>query len=101
MYAGSKKDDIVQDSKILLDDTEALLEEAAKSTGDKAQELYNRIAKNLSKAKITLLDTQANVAEKAKQTAKTTDRYVHDHPWQSIGAAVAVGALIGMLIARN
>ena len=101
MFASAKKENVVQDSKILLDDTEALLKEAAKSSGDKAQELYDRIAENLNKAKSTLLETQANLTEKAKETAKNTDQYVHDHPWQSIGAAAAIGALIGMLIARK
>lgn len=102
MFTSQKKeDDVVQDSKSLLDDTEALLEEAGRATGDKAQEIYNRIAKNLGKAKTVLMDTQANIADKAKETAKTTDQYVHNHPWQSIGAAVAIGALFGMLIARK
>ena len=102
MFASTPKEgDFIQDSKALLDDTEALLEQAAKSSGDKAHELYNQIAKNLSKAKEVLLDTQAEFVNKAKQTAKVTDQYVHDHPWQSIGAAIAIGALVGMLIARK
>lgn len=101
MFANVKKENVKQDSNDLLDDTTALLEEAAKATGDKAQEIYDRIAKNLSQAKTTLLETQSNITEKAKQTAKTTDQYIHDHPWQSIGVAAAVGALLGMLIARK
>jgi ElaB/YqjD/DUF883 family membrane-anchored ribosome-binding protein len=30
-----------------------------------------------------------------------TDEYVHANPWQMIGVAAAVGALIGMLISRR
>jgi ElaB/YqjD/DUF883 family membrane-anchored ribosome-binding protein len=101
MFASAKKENMVQDSKALLDDTEALLREAAKASGDKAQELYDRIAENLNKAKTTLLDAQANITEKAKETAKNTDQYVHDHPWQAVGAAAAIGAVLGMLIARK
>jgi ElaB/YqjD/DUF883 family membrane-anchored ribosome-binding protein len=29
------------------------------------------------------------------------DRYVHDHPWTSVGLGAAVGIVIGMLIGRR
>jgi len=99
--AMSAKDDVVEDSKDLLDDTETLLEQAARATGEKAQALYQQVVKNLKKASGAWHDAQAEIADKAKQTAKTTDQYVHDHPWQSITIAFAVGSLIGMLITRK
>lgn len=92
---------IARDSEMLLNDTESLFEEAAKATGDKAKEIYERIARNLNDAKDQLCDIQSDVADKVKETAKTTDKYVHDNPWQSVGIAAAVGALIGMLITRR
>jgi ElaB/YqjD/DUF883 family membrane-anchored ribosome-binding protein len=30
-----------------------------------------------------------------------TDEYVHDNPWSSIGAAAALGILIGVLLGRR
>ena len=36
-----------------------------------------------------------------KEAARATDEYVHEHPWQAVGAAAGVGFLIGMLIARR
>jgi ElaB/YqjD/DUF883 family membrane-anchored ribosome-binding protein len=39
--------------------------------------------------------------EKAKARVAATDEYVHANPWQMIGVAAAVGALIGMLISRR
>lgn len=95
------KEAFVEESKALLDETEALLAEAAKSGTDKAQGIYQQVAKNLADAKSKLQGAQARMADKAKEAAECTDRYVHDHPWQAIGVAAAVGALVGMLIARK
>jgi ElaB/YqjD/DUF883 family membrane-anchored ribosome-binding protein len=43
--------------------------------------------------------------ERARHAADATDTYVHEHPWQAMGLAAAVGGAvggaIGMLIARR
>jgi ElaB/YqjD/DUF883 family membrane-anchored ribosome-binding protein len=31
----------------------------------------------------------------------TSDRYVHEQPWQSVGIAAVGGLLVGFLIARR
>jgi len=31
----------------------------------------------------------------------TTDTYVRDNPWRAVGISAAVGALVGILIARR
>jgi ElaB/YqjD/DUF883 family membrane-anchored ribosome-binding protein len=41
------------------------------------------------------------VEELAEGKVRAANNYVHEHPWTLIGAATAVGALIGMLIARR
>jgi len=38
---------------------------------------------------------------KAIDGAKTADKTIRDHPYQSIGIAVGVGLLIGVLVARK
>ena len=37
----------------------------------------------------------------SKDTARATDDYVHDHPWQAIGIAAAVGVVVGLLMNRR
>ena len=37
----------------------------------------------------------------AKDAAIAADRYAHDEPWRVAGAALAVGALVGFLLARR
>lgn len=42
-----------------------------------------------------------DAADRAKDHASTANRFAHDEPWQVAGAAIAVGALIGFLLARR
>ena len=39
--------------------------------------------------------------EKAVERAKAADRVIRDHPYQAIGLAFGVGALLGFLLARR
>jgi ElaB/YqjD/DUF883 family membrane-anchored ribosome-binding protein len=36
-----------------------------------------------------------------ESAAVAADRYAHDEPWRVAGAALAVGALVGFLLARR
>ena len=40
-------------------------------------------------------------ARQAKDAALAADRYAHDEPWRVASAALAVGALVGFLLARR
>jgi ElaB/YqjD/DUF883 family membrane-anchored ribosome-binding protein len=44
---------------------------------------------------------QDSALRRARRAAKVADETVHEHPYASMGAAAAVGALIGMLITRR
>ena len=50
-------------------------------------------------------ESAAHVAQEAtrqaKEAAYVADRYAHDEPWRVAGAALAVGALVGFLLARR
>jgi ElaB/YqjD/DUF883 family membrane-anchored ribosome-binding protein len=41
------------------------------------------------------------IEEKAVEGAKQVDEFVHENPYQAVGIAIGVGALIGYLIARR
>ena len=46
-------------------------------------------------------DGMHNVRESAVRAAQAADRYAHDEPWRVAGAAMAVGAFVGFLLARR
>jgi len=81
----------------LADDTRALLSATADATGDRVAEARNRLAGALDAAKEACTAAQ----QRAVQTAKAADKVVRDHPYQAIGIAFGVGAVVGYLLSRR
>lgn len=92
---------LVKDFGDVLAEAESLLKQAASETGDRASDLRSQVESKLLSAKLALQDLQDDAVDRAKAAAKVTDDYVRDNPWQSIGAAAAVGFLIGVLVSRR
>ena len=81
----------------LAEDARALMAATADVAGEKASEARKRLAGALARAK----EIYGRVKEKAVEGAKATDEAVHEHPYQAIGIAFGVGALIGYLVSRR
>ena len=99
--AAETKDQLVANLRRVISDAEDLLAATAGQTDSKMAELRARARENLSVARDKLADVSAAGRERARQAAAATDEYVHDNPWSSIGAAAAVGMLIGVLLGRR
>jgi ElaB/YqjD/DUF883 family membrane-anchored ribosome-binding protein len=97
----ASKKKLVRDLQRVITDAEELLHATANETEGKVVEMRERIRENLMAAKHKLGDIEESVSLKAKEAARATDEYVHDHPWQAIGTAAGVGLLIGLLIGRR
>lgn len=97
----SNRDRLVADAKVVLDDVESLLKQAAATSGQQAHDLRERAAEALHRAKLRLQEAQVAVAENTKAAARATDEWVHAHPWCAIGIAGGVGFLIGLLVSRR
>jgi len=95
------RDKLVSDLKDVLNDVEMLMRQAASAGEEQATELRNRAANALEKAQDRLAGMQRDVARATRDAAEDADRWVHQNPWSSIGAAAAVGLLIGVLVTRR
>ena len=95
------KEKLVDDLKVVLHNGDVLLRETAGHIGEKAKDARDRFERGMKAAKDRLTEIQRQSIEQAKVAAKATDEFVHDHPWQSVGIAFGVGALIGLLIGRR
>ncbi len=95
------RDKLVNDARVVLNDVEALLKQAASASGQQAQELRDRAADALAGAKLKLHDAQVVVTDNAKAAARASDDWVHAHPWGAIGIGAGVGFLVGLLVARR
>jgi ElaB/YqjD/DUF883 family membrane-anchored ribosome-binding protein len=99
--SGHGRKSTVKDFSDALDDADTLLRQAAAKTGERASDLRSQVEAKLLSAKLKLQDLQDNAVDRAKAAARVTDDYVSDNPWQAIGAAAALGFLIGVLISRR
>jgi ElaB/YqjD/DUF883 family membrane-anchored ribosome-binding protein len=92
---------LVDEFSSVLSEAEDMLKRAANETGEKAKDLRSQVEAKLLTAKLRLQELEGQAVDRAKEAARVTDDYVHEHPWQSIGIAAAVGMLIGLVMNRR
>ena len=88
---------LTTDLKRVVRDSEDLLQATAGAVSDKTKELRERLSETLETAKRTCGQLQ----EKAIESAKAADRVVRKHPYESMGVALGIGVLIGVLVSRK
>ena len=81
----------------LAEDARALMAATADVTGEKVSEARKRLAAALDSAK----EIAGRVRDKAVEGAKAADEAVREHPYQAIGVAFGIGALLGYLAMRR
>lgn len=81
----------------LADDARALMAATADVAGEKVGEARKRLAAALENGK----ELYGRVRDKAVEGAKAADQTVRENPYQAIGIALGIGAVIGFLIARR
>lgn len=100
MYTGNvmeAKSKLAADFGTVIEDAEELLQATASQAGEKVTAARARVQESIRSAKQKI----GAVEDLAAGKAKAADDYVHAHPWPMIGAAAAIGALVGMLISRR
>lgn len=81
----------------LLEDAQELLAATAHVAEEKVVEARKRLASAIEKGK----EAWNIVQEKAVAGAKATDEVIREHPYQALGVALGVGAIIGYLLSRR
>jgi ElaB/YqjD/DUF883 family membrane-anchored ribosome-binding protein len=90
-----------QQPPTLLADVQDLIGRVAHVADPEIARLRVRIEAGLASTRKAVLDGTEQVQRQAKAAMATSDRYVHEQPWQSVGIAAGVGLLVGFLIARR
>lgn len=85
------------DLENLADDARALLA----ATADVAEERVVAARKRLSAVLDKGVDALGHVQDQAMAGVKVADKTIRQHPYESIGIALGLGALIGYLLARR
>lgn len=92
----------IDDDLTLLSET---LEEILRSSGDPADQKYIELKARAEQALHEVKNRVSSASDtyyyRAKKAVYRADDYVHEKPWQGIGAGAAVGLVLGLLLARR
>jgi ElaB/YqjD/DUF883 family membrane-anchored ribosome-binding protein len=92
---------MLEELRVVVNNAEDLLHTTANQAGEGVAAARARIQENLKNVKHRLHEAEALVLDQSRHAVKTTDKYVHANPWQSIGVAVCAGVIFGLLIKRE
>ena len=95
------RDKLMSDVQVVVADADELMRVTANQTGERFADATARVQARMSQAKEEVARMQESAVARAKALGQTTDGYVHEHPWTSIGIAAGVGVVAGLLLGRR
>jgi ElaB/YqjD/DUF883 family membrane-anchored ribosome-binding protein len=94
-------DQLVTDINAVLADAEELLSATADQGGEQIALVRAKAESSLRLARRRMVEVQTALRERTRDAVRLTDVYVHENPWNAIGAAAGVGLLVGFLLGRR
>ena len=91
---GDATTELVADLHLLVNDAEQLVKAAGGNLGEKTRTELNTA---LERVKASCRKVEAKVAVGARRA----DRVIREHPYESMGIALGLGLLIGILVNRD
>jgi ElaB/YqjD/DUF883 family membrane-anchored ribosome-binding protein len=98
MSLGKQK--IIEDIKVLLNDSEELVRLSASLPSEGVDALRTRLRDHVDAARSALETAQASAQDRYRASLDGTVRYTRDNPWQALGIAAGIGFLAGILVSR-
>jgi ElaB/YqjD/DUF883 family membrane-anchored ribosome-binding protein len=87
--------------KSLIADVEDLMARIADLKDADVVRVRSKVQRAVEATKQTLADGADTIRQHAQTVANTADDYVRESPWQAIGIAALVGAVVGILATRR
>jgi ElaB/YqjD/DUF883 family membrane-anchored ribosome-binding protein len=87
--------------KSLIADVEDLMARIADLKDADVVRVRGKVQRAVEATKQSIADGADAIRQHAQTAASTADDYVRDNPWQAIGIAALVGAVVGILATRR
>ena len=87
--------------KNLIADVEDLMARISDLKDADVVRMRGKVQRAVDAAKQSLADGAGSLRRQAQDIASTADDYVRESPWQAIGIAALVGAVVGILATRR
>jgi len=100
-YNNDNRDKLVNTLESVIKDAEELLKNTGQQVGDGYHSAKERFEASLKSAKVGLGKVEDSIVARTKEAASSTDKYVQDHPWQSVGVGIFAGLVLGLLLGRK
>jgi ElaB/YqjD/DUF883 family membrane-anchored ribosome-binding protein len=84
-----------------LADIEDLITSMTPLTGEDLARAKAKLSERVAAARETVTVMGTEITDHARKTARVTNDYVHEHPWQAVGIGAVLGLLIGVAVARR
>jgi ElaB/YqjD/DUF883 family membrane-anchored ribosome-binding protein len=87
--------------KNLISDVEDLMARIADLKDADVVRMRTKVQRAVDATKQSLADGAGSIRRQAQDIASTADDYIRESPWQAIGVAALVGAVVGILATRR
>jgi ElaB/YqjD/DUF883 family membrane-anchored ribosome-binding protein len=87
--------------KNLIADVEELMARISDLKDADVVRMRGKVQRAVEATKQSVADGAFNLRRRAQAAASTADDYVRDSPWQAVGIAALVGAVVGILATRR
>ena len=87
--------------KNLISDVEDLMARIADLKDADVVRVRGKVQRAVDATKQSIADSADSIRRQAQNAASTADDFVRDSPWQAIGIAALVGAVVGILATRR
>lgn len=96
-----QKDQLVKDLRAVMHDAQQLLDTGVASCSAQAGQTRQRLEAAMNEMRQSLAECRPNARQRISQWQHASDEYVHQHPWTTMGVAVAAGVTLGWLLSRR
>lgn len=97
----AKADGVPREVRNFLTDIEDLISSTTSLTGEDLTRAKAQLIERVTAARASVEQMSVALTDRARNTAKVTNEYVHEQPWKAIGAGAAIGFLLGLVLARR
>lgn len=89
---------LIDDIKVLIEDTEGLIKVTAGQVGERGAELRRNLETRIAERKAALTQYAEGLRNQAGQTKKRAVDLWQDEGWRRLAVAVGLGVLVGMVL---
>jgi ElaB/YqjD/DUF883 family membrane-anchored ribosome-binding protein len=84
-----------------LADVEDLIKATSSLTGEELARARAKLNQRVAAARESVEQISEKVTDQVRSTARTTDSYVRENPWQAVGIGAVLGLLLGLALTRR